>query len=193
MYKSSQFKISPIHFVRDCPASETSPAIQNRQSAPLDPFVWSLASKLKKHLTGELRDANFVSGANLIVPWVLQRLVLEHLATDVFLCHCGCNSTLEALCSGVPVIGWPLFADQGLNVELLEMLGTGREVRGLHARPSRLVLSGEVYDIIESVFVAGFLREMVRQIKVVSGKAASPLGQSGSQLRAFLDSLDIHT
>ena len=36
-----------------------------------------------------------------------------------FVTHCGWNSVLEAVCCGVPMIGWPLYAEQRLNKVVL--------------------------------------------------------------------------
>lgn len=56
----------------------------------------------------------------LLHKWAPQIDILSHEAVSAFLSHCGWNSTLEALGYGVPIIGWPLSADQFYNVEFLE-------------------------------------------------------------------------
>jgi len=56
----------------------------------------------------------------LVVPsWAPQIQVLGHSATGGFLSHCGWNSVLESVVQGVPVIAWPLFAEQSLNAAIL--------------------------------------------------------------------------
>ncbi|KAK7263346.1 hypothetical protein RJT34_30934 [Clitoria ternatea] len=56
----------------------------------------------------------------LVLPsWAPQIQVLGHSSTGGFLSHCGWNSVLESLVHDVPVIAWPLFAEQSLNAALL--------------------------------------------------------------------------
>ncbi|KAJ0986296.1 hypothetical protein J5N97_004652 [Dioscorea zingiberensis] len=56
----------------------------------------------------------------VVKSWAPQVEVLRHESVGGFVTHCGWNSTLEAVCAGVPMIGWPLYAEQKLNIVFLE-------------------------------------------------------------------------
>jgi abscisate beta-glucosyltransferase len=61
--------------------------------------------------------------------WAPQLLILEHEAIGGFLTHCGWNSTLEGVCAGVPMITWPLSAEQFTNEKLVtDVLRIGVQV-----------------------------------------------------------------
>lgn len=56
----------------------------------------------------------------VVKSWAPQVEVLRHESVGGFVTHCGWNSTLEAVCAGVPMVGWPLYAEQKLNIVFLE-------------------------------------------------------------------------
>jgi hydroquinone glucosyltransferase len=59
-------------------------------------------------------------GVGLVVPsWAPQVQILKHGSTGGFLTHCGWNSILESIVHGVPLIAWPLYAEQRTNSVLL--------------------------------------------------------------------------
>ncbi|KAM7504818.1 hypothetical protein LguiB_003722 [Lonicera macranthoides] len=59
----------------------------------------------------------------VVKSWAPQMAVLNHHSVGGFVTHCGWNSVLEAVCAGVPMLTWPLYAEQKMNkVYLVEEL-----------------------------------------------------------------------
>ncbi|XP_031473912.1 UDP-glycosyltransferase 88B1-like [Nymphaea colorata] len=103
-------------------------------------FLWSLRAPTREPGPGfalprdanleEVLPAGFVDRTRergLVWPkWVPQVAILSHPAVGGFVSHCGWNSTLESMWFGVPMIAWPLYAEQGMNaIELVNVLGVG--------------------------------------------------------------------
>ncbi|CAA7042108.1 unnamed protein product [Microthlaspi erraticum] len=87
------------------------------------PFVWVIRGWEKyKELDEWISKSGFkerIKARGLLIRgWSPQMLILSHPAVGGFLTHCGWNSTLEGITSGVPLITWPLFADQFCNEKL---------------------------------------------------------------------------
>lgn len=55
----------------------------------------------------------------VVKSWAPQVAVLKHDSVGGFVTHCGWNSVLESVCAGVPMVGWPLYAEQRYNRVLL--------------------------------------------------------------------------
>ncbi|QRV96219.1 glycosyltransferase family 1 protein [Ceratobasidium sp. AG-Ba] len=55
------------------------------------------------------------SGQGMFPSWVKQLEVLEHPALHYFVSHGGWNSSTEAIVRGVPMVFWPITADQPVN------------------------------------------------------------------------------
>ncbi|KAJ0753146.1 putative UDP-glucuronosyl/UDP-glucosyltransferase, UDP-glycosyltransferase family [Helianthus annuus] len=55
----------------------------------------------------------------VVKNWAPQVAVLSHKSVGGFVTHCGWNSILEAVCAGVPMVAWPLYAEQKLNKVVL--------------------------------------------------------------------------
>ncbi|KAG8646206.1 UDP-glycosyltransferase 88A1 [Manihot esculenta] len=51
----------------------------------------------------------------VVKSWAPQVAVLNHKSVGGFVTHCGWNSVLEAVSAGVPMVAWPLYAEQKFN------------------------------------------------------------------------------
>uniref|UniRef100_M8BRN6 Glycosyltransferase n=1 Tax=Aegilops tauschii TaxID=37682 RepID=M8BRN6_AEGTA len=67
----------------------------------------------------------------IVKSWAPQRDVLAHDEVGAFVTHCGWNSVLETVMAGVPMLTWPLYAEQRVNIVFLEKeLGLAVPVEG---------------------------------------------------------------
>ncbi|KAH7847605.1 hypothetical protein Vadar_028006 [Vaccinium darrowii] len=95
-------------------------------------FLWVVRSPNDKGALSDVNDQNDpliflpdgfldrTKGLGLVVPsWAPQAQILSHRSTGGFLTHCGWNSTLESVVNGIPLIAWPLYAEQKMNAVIL--------------------------------------------------------------------------
>ncbi|XP_071690635.1 UDP-glycosyltransferase 73E1-like [Rutidosis leptorrhynchoides] len=81
-------------------------------------FIWIVrktTDEFEKWLIEEGYEERVKDRGLIVRGWVPQLLILSHQAIGAFVTHCGWNSTLEAICAGIPMVTWPQFAEQFLN------------------------------------------------------------------------------
>ncbi|XP_050096451.1 UDP-glucosyltransferase 2-like [Anopheles aquasalis] len=74
-----------------------------------------------------------------IRPWMPQNSLLAHPKLKLFITHSGLLSTQEAIWHGVPVIGFPVFADQFKNINYCESKGVGKRLSIEHLNTQQLI------------------------------------------------------
>ncbi|XP_038985069.1 UDP-glycosyltransferase 72B1-like [Phoenix dactylifera] len=122
-------------------------------------------------------------GVGFLVPsWAPQVAVLGHASTGGFISHCGWNSTLESIMKGVPIISWPLFAEQRINAA---MLAEDVEVAlRPKASESGLVERDEIASVVKRLMEGEEGKRLRKRAEELSHAAARSLGQEGSSVRA---------
>ncbi|GAU17166.1 hypothetical protein TSUD_177960 [Trifolium subterraneum] len=96
----------------------------------------------------------------IIWNWAPQLLILDHPATGGIVTHCGWNSILESLNAGLPMIAWPMFADQFYNEKLLvDVLKIGVPVG---AKENKLWNSISVEAVVKR-------EEIVKAVEILMG------------------------
>ncbi|XP_057766590.1 UDP-glycosyltransferase 73B5-like [Salvia miltiorrhiza] len=91
----------------------------------------------------------------IIKGWAPQLSILSHPSTGGFLSHCGWNSTVEAICCGVPILGWPIRGDQFYDANMVaEYLKVGHKVE-VSDEKSIMVKKNDVMGGIKAVMDDG--------------------------------------
>ncbi|KAJ6836752.1 7-deoxyloganetin glucosyltransferase-like [Iris pallida] len=123
------------------------------------------------------------SRRGLVTTWCRQEDVLGHPSVGGFLTHCGWNSTMEAVSVGVPLICWPVLAEQQTNCRYLcDEWGMGLEI-------GEDVRRGEVEEKIRELMGGEKGVEMRKNAikwKESACRAAGPGGKSSLHLERLL-------
>ncbi|KAJ1294504.1 hypothetical protein BS78_01G151400 [Paspalum vaginatum] len=129
--------------------------------------------------------------------WAPQVRILAHGATGAFLSHCGWNSVLESMAHGVPVVGWPLAAEQFYNVWMLaEEWGVCVELARGNLVESSAVERSKVAEVVETVMgdtvVSAAMRRRVLEVQEVMKSAwRQDGGSSRTALHEFLRAMQL--
>nr|AMQ26125.1 UDP-glycosyltransferase 7 [Pueraria montana var. lobata] len=137
-----------------------------------------------------------MEGKGLIIRgWAPQVLILEHEAIGAFVTHCGWNSTLEAVTAGVPMVTWPIFADQFFNEKLvIEVLKIGTPVgnkKWIGVEGDKITWDA-VEKAVKKIMTGEEAIEMRNKAKVLSHlarRATEEGGSSNSDLKVLIGEL----
>ena len=125
-----------------------------------------------------------ICDGNKGVPsWAPQVQILSHSSVGGFLTHCGWNSTLESVLHGVPLITWPLYAEQRMNaVVLCEDLKVGLRPR---VGENGLVERKEIADVVKRLMEGREGGEMRKRMKKLEVAAVNALKEDGSSTKTL--------
>ncbi|QHO14725.1 hypothetical protein HN51_030259 [Arachis hypogaea] len=143
-------------------------------------FLWVARAEEEKDLPEGFAERT--RGTGMVVDsWVPQVRVLGHVSTGAFLSHCGWNSVMESVCNGVPLIAWPLHADQMMNATMIaEEIGVGMKVKVFGRE--------EIGRVVRGVMKGEEGKAVKERVKEVKESALKSLAKGGSSYEA-LDSL----
>ncbi|KAH7857737.1 hypothetical protein Vadar_016019 [Vaccinium darrowii] len=147
------------------------------------PFLWVVRATED----GKLSCKEELNQQGLIVSWCSQVEVLSHPSVGCFVTHCGWNSSLESLVSGVPVVSFPQWADQVTNGKLIEdVWKTGIRVT---RNEEGIVGRGEIKKCIEVVMGGDEKRSNAKKWKDLGREAGEEGGSSDKNLKTFVEEL----
>jgi hypothetical protein len=159
--------------VRNPPTQDQSLAVKAQPEPDLDLL-------LPEGFLGRTKERGLV-----VKSWAPQVAVLNHESVGGFVTHCGWNSVLEAVCAGVPMVAWPLYAGQRLNrVMLVEEIGIAQPMK---ESESGFVNAAEVEkrvrELMESESEKG--RSIRERILSMKSEAKAALCEGGSSFMAL--------
>ncbi|KAJ3695163.1 hypothetical protein LUZ60_000540 [Juncus effusus] len=123
----------------------------------------------------------------VVKSWVPQVEILNHSSVAGFVTHCGWNSILEAVTAGIPMICWPLFAEQKVNKILLtNEMKIAVEMTGYD---EDLVPAKEVEEKVRLIMESEEGKVIRQKMEGLKEKAAEAMWKNGSSNAALMDFL----
>uniref|UniRef100_A0A1J3JZ60 UDP-glycosyltransferase 87A2 n=1 Tax=Noccaea caerulescens TaxID=107243 RepID=A0A1J3JZ60_NOCCA len=153
-------------------------------------FLWVARggeSKLKEALEGSSGD---------VVSWCDQLRVLCHRGVGGFWTHCGFNSTLEGIYSGVPMLAFPLFWDQILNAKVIvEDWRVGMRIER-RKRTEVVIARDEIEGVVKRFMdreseEGKEMRRRACDLSEISRGAVEERGSSNANIDAFMSDISV--
>ncbi|KAF2286095.1 hypothetical protein GH714_010308 [Hevea brasiliensis] len=143
------------------------------------------------------------NGKGLVIKgWAPQVLILDHPAIGGFLTHCGWNSILEGLCAGLPMVTWPIFAEQFYNEKLVtQVLKFGVPVgNGMWkvwaTEESTLISRSKIERAVRRVMGDGDeargMRKRARRLAERAKMAVEEGGSSYNDMKSLIEDIRMH-
>ncbi|KAI4298482.1 hypothetical protein L6164_032034 [Bauhinia variegata] len=166
-------------------------------------FIW-VVKRSKKDVEGEeewlpQEFEKRMEGRGLIIRgWAPQVLILDHQAVGGFVTHCGWNSTLEGVSAGVPMVTWPVAAEQFYNEKLMTevlKIGVPVGVRKWVGIMGDYVKWEAVEKAVNSIMrgeEAEEMRNRAKELGQMARRAVEKGGSSYSDLNALIQELSAH-
>ncbi|KAH7688225.1 UDP-glucuronosyl/UDP-glucosyltransferase protein [Dioscorea alata] len=137
-----------------------------------------------------LPEREFLTGERgKIVRWAPQREVLQHEAVGGFVSHCGWNSVLESMVAGVPVLTWPMMAEQALNEKMIvDELGAGLRLRKVGA--DGVVKREEIKDGVRELMVGEKGKRVRMKMEELGRMAMEAVEDGGSSYKSLSELIE---
>ncbi|KAI5677943.1 hypothetical protein M9H77_08893 [Catharanthus roseus] len=169
-------------------------------------FLWSLRKLSRKDKPSVSSDyENFedvlpkgflerISARGKVIGWSPQMEVLSHSAVGGFVSHCGWNSILESVWTGVPIATWPMYAEQQANAfQMIKELEMAVEIKMDYRKDfltpkGKIVTTEEIENGIKILMdPENEIWKKVKQMKENSRMALEKGGSSYNSLGTFIN------
>ncbi|KAJ7964157.1 Glycosyltransferase [Quillaja saponaria] len=150
-------------------------------------FLWAMRMSPSKETPQNMLPEGFLEwmkDKGMICEWAPQVEVLDHKAIGGFVSHCGWNSILESLWFGVPIVTWPMYAEQHLNAFMMvKELGLAVELRLDYRMGVDLVMADEIEKAVKHLM--DFDCEVRKKVKETGEMARKAVLRGGSSFNAI--------
>lgn len=171
------------------------------------PFIWVIREwgqhgDLAKWMQQSGFEERIKDRGLVIKGWAPQVFILSHASIGGFLSHCGWNSTLEGITAGVPLLTWPLFAEQFLNEKLVvQILKAGLKIgvekssmkygkeEEIGVMVSRESVRKAVDELMGDSEEAEDRRRKVKELSELANKALEEGGSSDSNITLLIQDI----
>ncbi|KAE9618195.1 hypothetical protein Lal_00041954 [Lupinus albus] len=164
-------------------------------------FIWVVRNKKVEEEKGESFIKDFEHRMKeskkgyIIWNWAPQVVILEHPAIGGIVTHCGWNSILESLNSGIAMITWPMFAEQFYNEKLLvDVLKIGismgvKENKFFMSKSEEATVTREEITSAVKILMGSCEKsnEMRSRVKNLSDAAKKTIQEGGSSYNNFIN------
>ncbi|TKW06967.1 hypothetical protein SEVIR_7G275800v4 [Setaria viridis] len=155
------------------------------------PFLWVVSTGNSGVVPEGFEARTAAAGRGLVVRgWAPQLATLRHAAVGWFMTHCGWNSVLEAAAAGVPMLAWPMTADQFANAWLIvdEVRVAVRACAGGYGvAPDAGELAAVVRDAVGEK--ARGVRARAKELAAEAARAVKEGGSSYADLEALVQEI----
>ncbi|KAB1204927.1 Anthocyanidin 5,3-O-glucosyltransferase [Morella rubra] len=128
---------------------------------------------LPKGFLERTKDRGFV-----VKQWAPQVEVLRHDSVGGFVSHCGWNSVLEAVGGGVPMVAWPLYAEQPVNKEVL--VNELKLAVGVNVSEDGWVTAAELEKRVSELMDSQAGKEVRERVSAMRDAGATAVKEGGS-------------
>ncbi|XP_061347194.1 UDP-glycosyltransferase 71K2-like [Gastrolobium bilobum] len=157
-------------------------------------FLWAMRSPPGSDNAESALPEGFLEwmeGKGMLCEWAPQVEVLAHRAIGGFVSHCGWNSILESLWFGVPILTWPIYAEQQLNAyKVVREFGLAVELSLDYRTGSDLVMAVEIEKGLKHLMERdNVVHKKVQEMKEMARKAVLSGGSSFISVQELIDNM----
>ena len=124
----------------------------------------------------------------VVRDWVDQKEILKHESVRGFMSHCGWNSVMESVCAEVPILAWPMMAEQPMNARMVaEEMKVGLRVeRNCDGFVEREEVKKKGKELMEGE-TGKEVRKKVKEVADMARKAMEEGGSSWLALESLIN------